>query len=105
MKEKQIEEMAKLTCQMYCRGKEKKCAGVQECDCKCLHYNRCEAAYNFGFRKQSEEAPAADVVEVVRCKDCAVPHNKWTGCPNLNGLVPPPDFYCAFGVRMSEAEK
>lgn len=44
-------------------------------------------------------APAADVVEVVRCKDCAVPHNKWTGCPNLNGLIPPPDFYCAKGER------
>ena len=38
-----------------------------------------------------------DVVEVVRCKDCDVPHNKWTGCPNLNGLIPPPDFYCAKG--------
>lgn len=43
--------------------------------------------------------PTADVVEVVRCKDCAVPHNKWTGCPNLNGLIPPPDFYCAHGER------
>ena len=38
-------------------------------------------------------------VEVVRCKDCAVPHNKWLGCPKLRGLVPPPDFYCAFGER------
>lgn len=45
------------------------------------------------------EAPDADVVEVVRCRDCAVPHNKWTGCPNLNGLIPPPDFYCAKGER------
>lgn len=43
--------------------------------------------------------PKADVVEVVRCKDCAVPHNKWTGCPKLNGLIPPPDFYCAYGER------
>jgi hypothetical protein len=40
-------------------------------------------------------APISDVVEVIRCKDCAVPHNKWTGCPNLKGLVTPPDFYCA----------
>ena len=44
-------------------------------------------------------APNADVTEVVRCKDCAVPHNKWLGCPKLRGLVPPPDFYCAFGER------
>ena len=44
-----------------------------------------------------------DVVEVVRCKDCAVPHNKWTGCPNLNGMIPPPDFYCARGERKQDA--
>ena len=42
---------------------------------------------------------AVDAVPVVRCKDCAVPHNKYTGCPKLNGLVTPPDFYCPFGER------
>ena len=41
--------------------------------------------------------PTANVAEVVRCKDCAVPHNRWTGCPKLNGLVTPPDFYCGYG--------
>jgi hypothetical protein len=41
---------------------------------------------------------SADVVEVVRCKDCDVPHNKWTGCPHLNGLIPPPNHYCACGT-------
>ena len=45
------------------------------------------------------EAPTVDAVEVIRCKDCAVPHNKYTGCPKLNGLVTPPDFYCPFGER------
>ena len=40
-----------------------------------------------------------DWFPVVRCKDCAVPHNKWTGCPKLNGLIPPPDFYCPYGER------
>jgi hypothetical protein len=39
---------------MYCRQYEKRCAGVQECDMKCLHYQRCEALYNEGYRKQSE---------------------------------------------------
>lgn len=43
--------------------------------------------------------PAADMVEVVRCKDCAVPHNTWTGCPKLSGLVTQDDFYCAFGEK------
>ncbi|MBQ4317076.1 MAG: hypothetical protein IJC20_02390, partial [Clostridia bacterium] len=32
---------------------------------------------------------ATDVAKVVRCKDCNVPHNEWTGCPKLNGLIPP----------------
>ncbi len=45
-----------------------------------------------------------DVVEVVRCKDCAVPHNKWTGCPNLNGMIPPPGFYCAKGERKQKPD-
>jgi hypothetical protein len=42
---------------------------------------------------------AEDVVKVVRCNECSVPHNSWTGCPHLNGLIPPPDFYCAYGER------
>lgn len=40
-----------------------------------------------------------DKVEVVRCKDCEVPHNHFLGCPNMNGLVPPPDHFCSFGKR------
>lgn len=43
--------------------------------------------------------PRVDAMEVVRCRDCVVPHNKYTGCPELNGLVTPPDFYCPFGKR------
>lgn len=46
-----------------------------------------------------DEQPTAGVVEVVRCVDCAVPHNRWTGCPNLNGLIPPENFFCARGER------
>lgn len=46
--------------------------------------------------------PTADVVAPVRCKDCNVPHNKWLGCPNLNGMIPPPDFYCARGERRKD---
>ena len=48
--------------------------------------------------------PAVNAVEVVRCRDCAVPHNKYTGCPELNGLVTPPDFYCPFGERKDGKE-
>lgn len=50
-------------------------------------------------RRAIAQAKNADVVEVVRCKDCVVPHNRWTGCPKLNGLVTPPDFYCSYGER------
>ena len=49
-----------------------------------------------------ETAETADVVQVVRCKDCAVPHNQWTGCPKLNGLVTSPEFYCSCGERRKE---
>ena len=58
-RDKQIEEMAIITCQMYRREQEKKCAGVQECDMKCLHYQRCEALYNLGYRKASDVALGA----------------------------------------------
>ena len=52
--------------------------------------------------RRINRAQAADVVQVVRCKDCAVPHNRWTGCPKLNGLVTSPDFYCSCGERKNE---
>lgn len=51
-KEKQIEQMARITCNMYCRQYEKRCAGVGECDYKCLHYQRCEALYAAGYHRQ-----------------------------------------------------
>lgn len=59
---------------------------------------------NYGFfpalvMRAIDKQPTIDAEPIVRCRDCAVPHNKWTGCPKLNGLVPPDNFYCAFGVR------
>lgn len=66
-------------------------------------YARCEwktlyDLYRMCIRRINR-AQVADVVQVVRCKDCAVPHNRWTGCPKLNGLVTHPDFYCSYGER------
>jgi hypothetical protein len=49
------------------------------------------------MRERLKRIPAANVQPVVFCKNCAVPHNQWTGCPKLGGLVTEPDFYCAFG--------
>lgn len=39
-----------------------------------------------------------DYVRVIRCRDCAVPHNIWTGCPKMNGTIMPPHGYCYYGV-------
>lgn len=52
-----------------------------------------------------EQEPTADVVEVVRCKDCAVPHNKWLGCPKMDGLIPPPNHFCSYGERKECADQ
>lgn len=57
------------------------------------------------FAKMIDACKTVDVVEVVRCKDCDVPHNKRTGCPNLNGMIPPPEFFCARGERKQEETK
>lgn len=55
-----------------------------------------------------DEAPTADVVEVVRCKDCEYykPQNKvprWNGtslfCTRTAVLSFPPDGFCSFGKR------
>ena len=66
----------------------------------CIHRNVCKA-----YDPEEPECfcnhfkNKADFVEVVRCKDCDIPHNEWTGCPNLNGLIPPPNYFCASGHR------
>ena len=72
-------------------------------------YARCEwktlyDLYRMCIRRINR-AQVADVGQVVRCKDCAVPHNQWTGCPKLNGLITPPDFYCSYGERRKEDEE
>ena len=62
----------------------------------------CRVIMEDDFKKAIKNMPKGfivDAVSVVRCKDCAVPHNKYTGCPRLNGLIPPPDFYCADGEK------
>ena len=53
--------------------------------------------------RQADFLIANGVTIPVRCKDCAVPHNRFTGCPNLNGLIPPQDFFCAYGERRTDA--
>ena len=75
----------------------------------CIKYDAC-VVYNGGLtrtmsmKNKAEEMcelfkNKADFVEVVRCKDCDIPHNKWTGCPKMNGLIPPPNHFCSYGER------
>lgn len=52
----------------------------------------------------SECLKRADLVPVVHCKDCAVPHNRWTGCPKMNGTVMPPDGFCSYGEPREDVE-
>lgn len=68
----------------------------------CLHKDVCEKAKhieNYRLAGCKDFKDAENFVEIVRCKDCDVPHNKWTGCPNLNGLIPPPYHYCGSGIK------
>lgn len=61
--------------------------------------------------KAIRNAPAADVVEVVRCSECKHHHDPmrcslWYGTLDDNEyfLEHGKDFYCAFGERRSENE-
>lgn len=59
-------------------------------------------AMALGISMEEYIGSAIDCVHVVRCKDCAVPHNENTGCPKLRGLVTPPYFYCPYGERRTD---
>lgn len=56
--------------------------------------------------KMIEDLPSADVVEVVRCKDCKYLSSEYIGddlewiCKLSDGMVnPAPDKYCSYGER------
>lgn len=51
-----------------------------------------------------KEGTNADVVEVVRCRNCAIPHNRYTGCPYLNGLVPKGNHFCSYGTKKGKKQ-
>ena len=74
---------------------------------KYIRMSMCATLKYTGEKEETGHAkqPTADVVEVVRCKDCAIPHNQWTGCLKLNRLVTFPDFYCSYGERRKEDAK
>ena len=73
-----------------------------------------QEAYNAGYYdsalrlgvlyRELEDVPTADTPVIIHCQNCAVTHNKWTGCPKLGGLVTEPDFFCAFGEPKGDSE-
>ena len=98
-REEQIRELTILTCDMYCRNKEKKCAGIQECDMKCLQYNRCENVYdNWHYCKQIEaEWIPIDVyyspmncyvVQGYHCSNCKTKFDSYSNyCPHCGAIM------------------
>lgn len=60
----------------------------------------CEHQFKFVPWEFIEDAPTADVVEVIRCKDC----NWKESCRTTNVWAVPPsdDWFCADGVRRTE---
>ena len=52
------------------------------------------------FERNLEAMPAADVAEVVRCKDCKNnPMRSLVGCPMAGLGERPPTDYCSYGER------
>lgn len=56
------------------------------------------------FRRAVETCPAADVVEVVRCKDCAYANENGTTCHYGVGHYTSPMRYCSEGERKDGAD-
>lgn len=85
----------------------KRCKEIADCD-----WNKRAAPVSWSdayeiFSDMLEEAPAADVVEVVRCKDCknctldAVWGRYW--CDRGIGVIQvKPNDFCSYGVRRGE---
>ena len=65
--------------------------------------------YVNAFLTAAFSCPTADVVEVVRCKDCKYLTKKMIAddsvwiCKNAEGMVSPdPDLYCSYGERKED---
>ena len=78
----------------------------------CIHCDVCDSDRHDKERLYgdcSDFLHDADVVEVVRCKDCKyltkimiADDSVWT-CKNAEGMVnPDPDLYCSYGERKEE---
>ena len=64
-----------------------------------MPFSEYEKGWNDALFAAAEKCPTIDAVPVVRCGECAVPNNRWTGCPKMNGTIMPPDGFCSYGER------
>lgn len=71
------------------------CWGTKECEQCFCQGDRTKCDFYPEIREQAYNE-IKNSNKIIKCKDCKIPHNKYTGCPKLNGLVTFPDFYCAF---------
>lgn len=65
-------------------------------------YDRVHVGAPGGARKLMVDAPAADVVEVVRCKDCIYNNGACTHSEIYDDTNYNPDYYCADGERKEQ---
>ena len=73
-------------------------------DLKGLQAEAYERGWNDAIDAIVENADTADVVEVVRCKDCAYSWGEGHACGKWNALVEPDDFCSAAKVGAGDAE-
>lgn len=67
-----------------------------------------DGAYGYVSAKQIADFPTADVVEVVRCKDCRYHENEQIGmvyCPAVVGGWVDDNWFCKGGEKMDEVSK
>ena len=104
-REDAIIELTLRTCQAfhYNEPKERACGGLQNCDLKCLHYQRCEYAYEAGWRKQIE----AEWVKMEYSDDYKCSHCTYIHCNGEELRRNPQHFlYCGHcGAKMKLKEK
>jgi hypothetical protein len=74
-----------------------------------MHYQHCLEMHDWGgdatadnIMRDIETIPTADVVEVVRCKDCVYSSETVASCHYGVGRAIKPDYFCAYGERRKD---
>ena len=73
-------------------------------DCNSYNGVRCSACGFDDAMTYIEDTPTADVVEVVKCKDCKHSNEDGTICRYSVGRSVEPDHFCSYGTP-KESEK